>query len=143
MWHGLFVAERLSISAANWAQLQALFEDMGTIGSKVPAINNHKRTRLDGDALIYESRFDPLEVTGAAFRQMLADEFGVPVGDIAQITTQDDYAGHGTIVWTYSYTAVDRFIVRRFGGGISGRMESLGECLGYLAVNQALWEPVV
>lgn len=139
MWQGYFVAERLNIGAGNWAQLQALFEDMSTLDSKFPAWNNHKRTRLDGDAVIYESQFDTDEVSGAAFRQLLADEFGVLVDDIDQQTSQDDYAGIGTTVWTYSYDAIERFIVRRFGkGGTWG--ESRAECLGYLKANATEWE---
>ena len=139
MWHGYFVAERLNIGAGNWAQLQSLLENMGTLDSKFPAYNNHKRTRLDGDAVIYESEFEPGEISGAAFRQLLADEFGVPVEDIGQTISQDDYAGHGTIVWTYDYNALDRFIVRRFGGGGAWE-ESRQECLGYLKANSAEWE---
>lgn len=140
MWHGYFVAERLNIGAGNWAQLQALFEDMGTQDSRFPAFNNHKRTRLDGDAVIYESEFDPGEVSGLKFRQLLADEFGVPIGDIGQTITQNDYAGYSTTVWTYDYAAVDRFVVRRFGGGGTWE-ESRQECLGYLSANQGEWEP--
>ena len=137
-----FVAERLATSSANWTQLQGIFEDMGTSGSKFPAWNNHKRARLDGDAVIYESQFEPGEVSGLKFRQLLADEFGVDIGDIDQVITQEDYAGIGTVVWTYSYNAVERFIVRRFGGGPATWEQSRLECLGYLKVNQAAWEPV-
>jgi hypothetical protein len=138
MWHGYYVSERLNISEANWDALIALFDAMGTSGSPFPAYNNHKRTRLDGDAVIYESQFNPGEVSGAAFRQMLADEFGVDVEDITQVITSDDYVGLGTTVWTYSYNAIERFIVRRFGGGSTWRQSRL-ECLGYLAANSEAW----
>jgi len=138
-WHGYFVAERVNIGAGNWAQLQAFFAGMGTSGTSFPAYNNHKRVRLDGDAVIYESRFDSAEVSGAAFRQALADEFGVDVNDIGQTITADDYAGYGTTVWTYDYGGLDRFVVRRFGAGGTWE-ESRQECVGYLAANSAEWE---
>lgn len=139
MWSGYFSAERLNIGAGNWTQLQALFEDMGTLDSKFPAWNNHKRTRLDGDAVIYESQFEPGEVSGLKFRQLLSEEFGVPIEDIDQQISQDDYAGIGTTVWAYSYDAIDRFIVRRFGRG-GPWPESRAECLGYLSANTSEWE---
>lgn len=139
MVHLYFVAERLNISALNWAQLIALFSAMGTEGDPFPAYNLHSRTRLDGDAIIYESQFSPGEVSGAAFRQMLADEFGVSVESVVQAITYDDYVGLGTTVWTYSYNAIERFIVRRFGGG-DGWDISRAECLGYLAANSEAWE---
>lgn len=135
-----FVAERLNIGSGNWDQLQALFEGMGTSESKFPAYINHWRERLDGDAVIYESRFEPGEVSGAKFRQLLADEFGVDVQDIDQVITQEDYSGAGTVVWTYSYNAIERFIVRRFGPGAVTWEESRLECLGYLKAKQAEWE---
>lgn len=147
-----FVAERLNIGIGNWAQLQALFEGMGTQKetdepgdspvSNFPAYIIHWRERLDGDAVIYESRFESGEVSGAKFRQLLADEFGVDVQDIDQVNTQEDYSGVGTVVWTYSYNAIERFIVRRFGPGAVTWEQSRLECLGYLKANQALWEPV-
>lgn len=138
MWHGYFVCERLNIGASNWAKLQAIFEGMGTHDSPMPAHNNHIRTRLDKDAVIYESTFDPTEVTGEAFKQLLADEFSVQVEDIEQTITSDSYAGLMTPVWTYSYNAIDRFIVRRFADGGTWS-ESGNECRGYLAANAAQW----
>ncbi len=148
-----FVAERLNIGIGNWEQLKALFEGMGTQKdtgepgdtpvSSFPAYINHWRERLDGDAAIYESQFEPGEVSGAKFRQLLADEFGVDVQDIDQVITQEDYSGIGTVVWTYSYGAVERFIVRRFGPGQVTWEESRQECLGYLKANQAEWETEV
>lgn len=140
MWHGYFVVERETISAGNWDALRALFEAMGTLDSNFPAYNNHKRTRLDGDAVIYESNFNPGEVSIEEFKQLLADEFGVPVEEIGDVETSDDYAGHGTATWTFSYNLIDRFIVRRFGGGGTWQ-ESGDECRGYLKLYQAEWEP--
>jgi hypothetical protein len=138
-WHGYFVVERGSIGSENWTALQALFENMGTHGNKFPAFNNHKRVRLDGDAIIYESAFDPSEVTIEQFKQLLADEFSVPIQDIDSNTSQDDYAGYGTTVWDFLYNAVSRFIVRRFGGGENWQA-SRQECIGYLIQNTALWD---
>ena len=144
-----FVAERLNIGIGNWTQLKGIFEGMGTQKetgepsdtpvSNFPAYINHWRERLDGDGVIYESRFEPGEVSGLKFRQLLADEFGVPLQDIDQVITQDDYAGIGTTVWTYSYNAIERFIVRRFGAGQVTWEESRLECLGYLKLYSAEW----
>lgn len=138
-WHGYFVVERGTIGAGNWATLLALFEAMGTHDSRFPACNNHKRTRLDGDAVIYESAFDSAEISLSAFKQLLADEFGVPVEDIDSSTSQDDYAGYGTTAWDFLYNAVSCFIVRRFGGA-GVWQESRAETLGYLRLYQNEWE---
>ena len=135
------VVERQNIGPGNWAALRALFENMGTAGSKYPVWNNHDRERLDGDAVIYESRFDTTEVSLEAFKQMLADEFSVDVADIESVTTAADYAGIGTTVWQFNYGGQERFKVERFGDGGASWMDSGDECRGYLKLNAAEWEP--
>lgn len=143
MWHGYIVIERLNIGIGNWQALVALFENMGTHDSTMPAENTHDRTRLDGDAVIYESLFDPDEVSVGQFKQLLADEFGVSVGDILDTTEIVDYAGRETMLWTLYYDEItsgeDRFQVERFGRG--GTWDQSGdECRAYLAANAGEWE---
>lgn len=139
--HIYFAIERQNIGTGNWSALVALFEAMGTADSPMPAFNNHWRARLDSDAVIYESKFDTSEVSLEAFKQLLADEFGVDVGDIETVASSADYAGIGTTVWQFKYNSVDRFKVERFGAGGATWMQSGDECRGYLALNQAEWEP--
>ena len=90
--------------------------------------------------MIYESKFDTSEVSIAAFKQLLADEFGVDVGDIETVTSSADYAGIGTTVWQFNYGGQERFKVERFGGGGATWMESGDECRGYLKLYSAEWE---
>lgn len=139
-WHGYFVVERQTLGDSNWAALKAVFEAMGTAGSPFPAYNNHRRTRLDGDAVIYESQFDTSEVSIAAFKQLMADEFGVDVAEIQSNTGSTSYAGGSTTIWTFLYSDVARFVVERFGAGGSTWQQSGDECRGYLAANAAEWE---
>lgn len=145
-WQGYFTVERLNIGAGNWSTLQGMFEGMGEHGSPFPCYNNHKRTRLDGDAVVYESRFDADEVSVAQFKELLAETFSVPVGDILHTTEQLDYAGHGTTRWTFYYDEItpgeDRFLVERFGQGGTWQ-ESGDECRGYLALYASEWEEEV
>lgn len=138
-WHGYFVVERGNIGVENWQALQSFFESMGTHGSKFPMHNNHSRLRLDSDAIIHESLFDPTEVSIESFKQALADEFDIDVNDIDHTVNQNDYAGRGTVTWEFLYNSVIRFTVRRFGGG--GVWEySRQECLGYIASDIESWE---
>ena len=144
MWHGYILIERLNIGADNWSALRALFEDMGTHDSIIPANNTHHRTRLDDDAVIYESLFEPDEVSVDTFKQLLAAEFDVPVENILDTTAIVDYAAYGTTVWTFYYDEItpgeDRFKVERFGRGGTWP-ESGAECRAYLAANAEQWEP--
>lgn len=140
--HIYFVAERQSISIGNWSALITLFEAMGTNDSPMPAFNNHWRIRLDGDAVIYESKFDTSEVSLEAFKQLLADEFGVDVGDIESVISSADYAEIGTTVWQFKYNSVDRFKVERFGAGGATWQQSGDECRGYLAANRDEWDQI-
>lgn len=139
-WHGYFVVERGTIGGGNWDTLRVLFEAMGTHDATLPAYNNHRRTRLDEDAVIYESRFDTSEVSIAAFKQLLADEFGVDVNDIEHTIDSASYAGGSTTIWSFLYNAIERFSVGRFGAGGSTWQQSGDECRGYLAANRAEWE---
>lgn len=142
-WHGYFVVERQNIGSGNWETLQGLFENMGTHDSQFPMYNNHWRCRLDGDAVICESNFDTDEITVDAFKQLLADTFGVDVADIEDIQSVVLYGDYDTAVWVYSYPVGgdDRFTVRRFGRG-GEWVESQNECLGYLVLHETLWEPL-
>ncbi len=138
--HVYFVVERYNIGDSNWAALIALFEDMGTHDSKMPAENSHWRTRLDGDAVIYESKFDTSEVSIAAFKQLLADEFGVDVADIGIDVGTAYYTQVGTTTWMFNYSGQYRFYIERFGGGGATWEQSGDECRGYLKMWQDEWE---
>jgi hypothetical protein len=140
-WYGYLCLERGTIGSGNWAALQTLFEDMGTHDSPIPAHNTNPRPpRLDGDAVIYESKFDTSEVTVEAFVQWLADTFGVPVEDIDHTSSNVSYApGTDTLVLSFLYNAVVRFVVRRFGAGGSSWEQSRAETIGYLILNAAAW----
>jgi hypothetical protein len=138
--HTYFVVERGTLSAANWDALCALFAAMGEHDTPFPMYNNHSRARLDGDAVIYESDFDTTEVSIEAFKQLLADAFGVPVQDIDDAQTEDNYTEYGTTTtWTIQYGGIDRFIIRRFSGG-STWQDSRLETLGYLKLYKNEWE---
>jgi len=71
---------------------------------------------------------------------MLADEFGVPAGDIEHQVGSISYSGGFTRIWTFLYNSIERFRVERFGGGGSTWKESGDECRGYLALHRAEWE---
>ena len=140
-WHGYFVVERQSISIENWDALIALFEAMGQHDTSFPMYNNHWRARLDGDAVIYESNFDTTEVSVEAFKQLLADEFGVDVADIEDEQSIVVYGDYETNVWQFIYPIAgqDRFKVERFGHGGDWEV-SRNECLGYLSLFHNEWD---
>lgn len=139
-WHGYFLVERHTVGAGNWAALLALFEAMGTTDSPYPAHNNHWRARPDGDAVIFESRFNPTEVSIPSFKQLLADEFEIDVADIAHATSHTSYSGdEQSTIWTFAYLGVDRFSVHRFAGGGTWQ-QSRHEALAYLKANIGEWE---
>lgn len=139
-WHGYIVIERLTIGSGNWATLQGVFEGMDTSGHPMPARNNHWRRRLDGDAVIHEGTFAVQEMTIATFKKLLADEFGVPVGQVKHQIGEGSYAGGFTRIWTFLYNDIERFKVERFGGGGASWKQSGDECRGYLALHIADWE---
>jgi hypothetical protein len=140
-WRGYFVVERGAIGAGNWASLQWLYERMGTRGSSFPMWNNHQRARLDGDAMIYEFKFEPGEVSVASFKELLANEFSIPIEDIDHTQDVVSYSGSvDTMVWEFLYNDLVRFTVRRFGRGGTWA-ESKTEALAYLQDDQAAWEP--
>lgn len=141
-WHGYIVAERGIVGIGNWEHLIIVFEKMGTKDSPMPARNTHWATRLDGNAIIYESAFDPSEVSQEGFKELLATEFNVQIEDIQVIVDEASYAGGFTRVWDYHYPIGGdlRFTVRRFGGWSVGWDTSGDECRGYLALYRDEWE---
>jgi pectate lyase len=132
-WHGYLIVERGDIGAGNWANLRAMFAALGPATASQPAYLNHWR-EVDADTTIYEARFDASEVTQAAFKQMLADEFSVPVENIHVDTHATSHGGAFSRVWSYRYpgpAGAVRFTVHRCAGGGSWQ-ESGHEARAYL-----------
>jgi hypothetical protein len=129
--HIYFAVQRQEIGANNWAALLDTFENMGTADSPMPAWNTHWASFDEGNTVIYESVFDTAEVSIAAFKDLLATEFGIDVEDIAHDIGAENYAGHGTTTWQFKYNDVDRFKILRFGGGAATWAKSQAEARGY------------
>lgn len=140
-WHGYIVIERNTLGDGNWDALVAVFDNMGNLTGSFPQYCTQKRASLDGNAVIYESAFNPSEVSVDEFKQFLADEFSVDVADIEDTQSVVSYGDYDTAVWVFAYpiSGDDRFTVRRFGRGETWGI-SRNECIGYLSANIEDWE---
>lgn len=142
-WQGYICVERGVVGIGNWNALLAFFDTFGPDTAPQPAYLNHYRTRLDGDAKIYEALFDADEVSQDSFKQALADEFSIDPEDIQVVVGEESYGGGFTRRWDYRYPGAGgdiRFTVLRFGGGAGTWAESGAECRAYLETYQAQWE---
>jgi hypothetical protein len=94
---------------------------------------NHWRTRLDGEAVIFEAVFDEDALTIQAFKARLTAIFGVDAID-------HSVSGTPTPVITFSKGGTDYIRVVLFGGVGATWQDSGDAARAYLATNSAEWE---
>lgn len=138
MWHGYIGFENIALTAQQKQTFVAGLQALGPSHADNGAYLNHMRVRLDNDAAIFEALFDEDQLTVLAWRQRLADIFGVAVANITASTQQTQY---GPVV-TFVYQSTNRLRGLLFGGVGTDWQESNAACRAYLAANSAAWESV-
>jgi hypothetical protein len=141
-WHGYIGIENLNLNAT---QRQTLIDELKALGpgsDPQPARLCHWRTRLDGEAAIFEALFDEVNLTVAKFKARLGAIFGIDPATIDHSTTTYHFAGGDTPAVVFSRTGTDYLLFALFGGQSASWMGSGDECRGYLAANRDEWEPV-
>lgn len=101
-----------------------------------PAERNHWRIRPDGDAVIFEARFNQDHISISAVKGYLANVFDVDVANISHTVTSTAY---GPLI-TLRYNSVNRLRLIQFGGASPTWDESRVAATAYLKANSATWE---
>ena len=144
MWHGYFGIENLGLDEAQRAVIVEELRSLGPEWDRQPARLNHWRTRLDGQAAIFEALWEKDTISVEAFKKRLAALFGISWVTIGSSVLLVNWAGRDSAVVTFSRSGVDYLRVVFFGyaGGEDWPtwMESGDEARGYLAANAGEWE---
>lgn len=143
MWRGYFGIENIALNDSQRAELIAALRQLGPQSRRrvaQPAYLCHWRTRLDGDAAIFEALFDEENLTVQAFKNRLGAIFDVDPDTIDHSTTVAHFAYGDTPVVTFGRSGTDYLRMALFGGVEAGWVKSRAECLGYLAANIEEWE---
>lgn len=141
--HVYFGVENLALNAAQRKTLADELEALGPAADPQPARLCHWRTRLDGDAIIYEALFDEENLTVAKFKERLGAIFDIDPATIDHSTSDEIFNALQTAVVTFSRLGTDYLRAAFFGyDGVSwpAWMESGDECRAYLIANTAEWE---
>jgi len=139
-WHGYLGIENLNL---NDNQRQTLITELKALGpdsDPQPARLCHWRTRLDGQAAIFEALFNENNLTIAKFKNRLGTIFGIDPATIDHATVTWHFAGGDTPVVTFSRGGTNYLRFALFGGTGATWMQSGNECRGYLAANRDDWE---
>jgi hypothetical protein len=137
--HFYFGIENINLNAVQRQTLIVELKALGPASDPQPARLCHWRTRLDGEAAIFEALFNENNLTIARFKQRLGNIFGVDPGTINHRTNQVDFAGHGTRIVVFSRGVTDYLRFALFGGVDAAWMDSGDECRGYLKANYDEW----
>ena len=140
-WHGYFGIENLALDAEQRATLVAALRALWPGSHPQPACLNHWRTRLDGDAAIFEALFDTDHLTVDAFKTRLAAVFGVDPATIDHSLTSQVFHSLPTPIATFSRAGTDYLRMALFGGLSATWLESGDEARAYLALYSDQWEP--
>ncbi len=135
--------ENLALTPPQKAILVAELRALGATYPCSPSVAcvNHWRTRLDGEAVIFEALFDEDNLTVVKFKQRLGAIFGADPDTIDHVTVIRSFAGGSTPVVTFSRGGTDYLRFALFGGQGASWTASGDECRGYLALYRDEWDP--
>lgn len=140
MWRGYFAIEDVNLTASQRQTLIDALRQLGPASHPNPSRLNHWRTRLDGQAAIFEALFNEANLTVTKFKERLANIFGVDPLTVDHTTQQVSYsAGNNTPVVTFSRTGTDYLRMALFGGTGATWDISHDEVMGFLAANRGTW----
>lgn len=142
IWHGYIGIENLALNASRRQTLIDALKQLGPRSDPQPARLCHWRTRLDGEAALFEAAFNEDNLTIAKFKDWLASIFGVDSVTIDHRVTSYQFADGDTPAVVFSRLEIDLLRFSLFGGQGASWMQSGDECRGYLAVNRDEWEPI-
>lgn len=142
MWHGYFGIENLNLSGEQRAALVSALRALGPAEDRSPARLNHWRTRLDGEAAIFEALWDPANITVDAFKQRLGAIFDVDPATIDHaLNTVSFTETRETLIAVFSRGGTDYLRLALFGTLAGSWLDSGAETRAYIAVNLQDWEP--
>ena len=140
--HVYFGISNLALNDTQRGQLVDALRALGPSSHPQPACLCHWRTRLDGQAAIFEALFDEDHITVEVFKQRPGSIFGVDPANIGHDTRLVTLATRESAVVTFS-RGVDYLRVVFFGYAHAGWptwAESGDEARAYLRANAAEWE---
>lgn len=141
MWHGYFGIENLNLDAEQRGALVDALRALGPAEDRSPARLNHWRTRLDGDAAIFEALWNPANITVDAFKQRLGAIFEVDPASIDHaLATHPFTPTRTTTIVTFSRTGTDYLRVALFGTLGSSWPDSGAEARAYIALHLEEWD---
>ena len=142
--HVYFGIENLALNDTQRGELVDALRKLGPLTHPSPACLCHWRTRLDGQAAIFEALFNEDVITVQAFKNRLGNIFEIDPDSIdhnVNLVTLDVLQ---TAVVTFGRNGTDYLRVAFFGyNGTDWPTweQSNVETLAYLAANRDLWEP--
>jgi len=145
MKHIYFGIENLNLSNSQRNNLVQALRTLGPASHTQPACLCHWRTRLDGQAAIFEALFDGDNINVQAFKNRLATIFNVDSATIEHSNTSQTFDILTTAVVTFARGGTNYLRVAFFGyDGVTWPTwaQSGDECRKYLAINQEDWESV-
>jgi len=139
-YQGYYAIEDLNLNASQRQTLVEALRKLGPASDPQPARLCHWRTRLDGQAAIFEAAFNENNLTVEAFKRRLGTIFGVSWVTIGHSTQSVTFDSLPTPVVTFSRTGTDYLRMALFGGPAASWEESRLECQAYLKDHQDEWE---
>ena len=152
-WHGYFGVEDIALNDQQRATLIAGLKLLGPNQHFHIAYRNHRRVRLDGEAVIFEAKFQDNVLDPDWWAARLAGLFNVAVADIKYQLNSYNFSSNPyakTVVGTFSYNSLDYLRLALFGGKtaptgpddvpIDNWAVSGDEVRAYLFLNKAQWE---
>jgi hypothetical protein len=141
-WHGYMGIENLNLNGNQKRLLIDEIKALGPSNEDRPWMLNHWKTRLDGNAAIFEANFRKDKLTIEKFEQRLGNIFGVDPNTINHTTSTPSFGGGITKAVTFSRGGTNYIVFALFGGINSSWGESHRECKGFLKQYESQWKEI-
>jgi len=139
-FHGYFAVENLALNDSQRDTRVQGLRSLGPTTRARPAQLCHWRTRLDGQAAIFEALFEDEVLTVEWWKVKLGALFDINHTTIDHAIASYDWGGQQTPVVTFSWGGTPYVRVALFGGTGATWQESGDACRAYLAANIDEWE---
>jgi hypothetical protein len=135
------LGQDINLTEPQRAALWQVIREIAGMDTGQPRDRNHGRLSLDESLINFQGLFDEDDLSVSAFKQLLADEFGVEPSSIDSVRDDVEIGGYTSPFWTFSRLGTNYFRLAIMGGVNATLAESNDAFKAYLQANAAEWEP--
>lgn len=134
------MGQDINLNTAQRQTLWGVIKAIAGLNTGQPRDLNHGRLSKDSSLINFQGKFNEDDLSIAAFKQRLADAFGVDPATIDHAVESQEWGGYTCPFWTFSRNSTYYFRLGVFAGLNATTEKSAAAFGAYLDANRALWD---